>query len=87
MATKTTTKSIFDKRYADMIDEFVKLRKDKELTQRDLAKLLHVSNCCVARIETRERRVDLIEIIDYLRALGLSNAEIIDFISVIVEKC
>ena len=70
-----------------MIDAFVKLRKDKELTQRDLAKLLHVSNCCVARIETRELRVDLIEIIDYLRALGLSNAEIIDFISVIVEKC
>ena len=69
-----------------MIDAFIKLRKDKGLTQRSLAKVLGVSNCCVARIETRERRVDLIEIIDYLRALGLTDTEIIDFIEIVVKK-
>lgn len=69
-----------------LIDNFVALRKSKGLTQRDLAKLLRVSNCCVARIETRERRVDVIELIDYLRALGLTDTEIADFIAVIIEK-
>lgn len=86
MATKTTTKSIFDARYSLLIDQFVALRKSKGLSQRDLAKRLGVSNCCVARIETRERRVDVIEIIDYLRALGLTDAEIAAFLAVIINK-
>lgn len=86
MATKTTTKSIFDARYALLIDKFIRLRKSKGLSQRDLAKLFGVSNCCIARVETRERRVDMIELIDYLRALKLTDREIIDFIAEIVNQ-
>lgn len=86
MTTKTTTKSIFDERYILLIDQLVALRKNKGLTQRDLAKRLGVSNCCIARIETRERRVDVIEMIDYLRRLGLTDTEITDFIAVVIKK-
>ena len=86
MAIKTTTKSIFDERYVDLIQRFVALRKSKGLSQRDLAKLLGVSNCCVARIETCERRVDVIEVIDYLRALGLADTEITNFIAEVIKK-
>ena len=86
MAIKTTTKSIFDERYVDLIQRFVALRKSKRLSQRDLAKLLGVSNCCVARIETCERRVDVVEVIDYLRALGLADTEITNFIAEVIKK-
>jgi len=86
MVTKTTTKSIFDERYSLMIERLVKLRKEKGLSQRDFAKLAGVSNCCVARIETRERRVDVIELISYLRALSLTDKEIVDFMAVLINQ-
>lgn len=69
-----------------MINQLVTLRKNKGFSQRDFAKLLGVSNCCIARIETHERRVDVIEMIDYLRALQLTDQEIVDFLTVTVKQ-
>ena len=86
LPTKTTCKSIFDKRYYTIIENLVELRKEKGFTQRALAQALGVSNCYIARVETRERRLDLIEIIDYLRVLGLSNNEIAKFIETIIMQ-
>jgi len=81
---KTTSKSIFDERYCKIIENLVKLRNKTEMSQRVLAKSLGVSNCYIARVETRERRLDLIEMIDYLRALNQDSTEIAKFIQDIV---
>ncbi|MCL2229186.1 MAG: helix-turn-helix transcriptional regulator [Firmicutes bacterium] len=77
-------KSIFDERYSALVEGLVALRKKNGQTQRDLAKTLGVSNCYIARVETRERRLDVIEVIDYLRALGLGDDEISNFIRKII---
>jgi transcriptional regulator with XRE-family HTH domain len=76
---KTTAKSIFDGRYSTLIENLVALRNKTNLTQRTLAKELGVSNCYIARVETKERRLDILETIDYLRALKLNNDEILKF--------
>ena len=71
-------KSIFDPQYRDFIARLVKHRKSIHITQRDLAKRLGTSHCYVARIETHERRIDLLESIAMMRALKMSDEQIIN---------
>lgn len=71
-------KSIFNQKYRQFIDDIVACRKQAKITQRELAKKLGTSNCYVARIETRERRIDIVEAIDMMRALNMSEQQIID---------
>lgn len=74
---KTTTKTIFDSRYNQLIERLVKIRHKKEITQRTLALMLGTSHCFVGRTEIKERRLDLIETLNLMKALGLSKKEII----------
>lgn len=77
---KDKTKSIFNPKYQKLISDIVKLRNEHGLTQRELAKLCGVSHCYIGRVETHERRLDLIETIDILKILGLSKKEILKII-------
>jgi len=70
------TKTIFDPRYDRIISDLVKIRREKGFTQRSFAAITGYSTCFIARTETRERRLDLIEVVDYMRHLGLSKNEI-----------
>ena len=73
-------KTIFLDKYRNMVKQMVEIRKKRGLTQRDLAVKLRVPHCYVGRVETFERRLDIIETIRWLRALKLSDTEIIEFI-------
>lgn len=73
-------KTIFQDKYRDMIDRMVELRKKRGLTQRELAQKMRVTHCCVGRVETYERRLDIMETIRWLRVLKLSDDEIIEFL-------
>ena len=77
-------KTIFDKRYTWFVSELIKIRNKKKWSQRKLAEVLGVNHNFIARIEMRERRLDIIEIIDYLKALGLSKQEIIKKIGEVI---
>ena len=73
---KKTVKTIFDPRYDRLISELVSIRHKQGFTQRSFAVKTGYSKCFIGRTETKERRLDLIETIDYMRHLGLSKAEI-----------
>ncbi|MBQ9539807.1 MAG: helix-turn-helix transcriptional regulator [Alphaproteobacteria bacterium] len=73
-------KTIFQDKYRDMVDRMVELRKKRGLTQRELAQKMRVTHCCVGRVETYERRLDIMETIRWLRVLKLSDDEIIEFL-------
>jgi transcriptional regulator with XRE-family HTH domain len=64
-------KSIFTPEYAMLRAELVTIRKNASLTQRELAKRLNVSHSWVAKVESGERRVDLVELIWVLVACNL----------------
>lgn len=82
---KNKEKSIFDPRYRDLIARLTSQRKKSGMTQRDLARALGVDQCYVARIETHERRLDLIETIDMMRVLGMNDKEIINAIKKLIQ--
>ncbi len=63
-------KSIFTSEYAAIRAELVKARADAGLTQRELAKRLLVPHSWVAKVESGDRRIDLVEICSFLSACG-----------------
>ncbi len=79
-------KTIFDPVYKNMIAELKQIRSDCHINQRDLAQKMGVPHCYVGRMETCERRLDIIELIRVLRALNQSYEQIIDFITEIVKQ-
>ena len=76
MFMKKATKTIFDPRYDRLIASLVKMRHENGFTQRSFAEKSGYSKCFIGRTETKERRLDFIETVDYMRRLGLSKAKI-----------
>ena len=62
--------TIHDSRYIAMIRHLKRVRKAGGITQKQLAAKLGFSQSSVAKVEGLERRLDVIELIDWLHALG-----------------
>lgn len=78
-------KTIFEKDYQKLIDDLIKIRHKKGLTQRDLAKKLDVPNSWVGRMEIYNRRLDILELIEVLKALEISQKESLDLIGKLIK--
>lgn len=70
-------KTIHQDRYSRLIGEMVKLRKDKKVTQTQLAQQLGKPQSYVAKIETLERKLDIVEFVDWCHAIGQSPSELL----------
>jgi len=57
--------------YERMVRTLVEARLQAELTQRDLAQRLGKPRSYVSKIETKERRLDLVEFVELAEALGI----------------
>ncbi len=53
-------------------------RKDRNLTQAELAERLNKPQSFVAKYENGERRIDVIEFLDITRALDIRPADMLD---------
>lgn len=68
-------KTIYTDEYRKLTDWLRKKRQDKGLTQREMAKILEWDNATVARVEIRERRLDIVEYISICSALDCDPLE------------
>jgi len=68
-------KSIHHELHRSLRDVLIKARKDANLTQRQLAEKLHVTYSVIGKIETGDRRLDVIEFFEYTKALDLVPGE------------
>lgn len=62
-------RSIHDPRYQDLIKKLIELRESKDMTQVELARLLEKPQSYVSKVEILERRIDVIELMDWLKVL------------------
>ncbi|WP_180105281.1 helix-turn-helix transcriptional regulator [Acinetobacter sp. YH12108] len=62
-------RSIHDPRYKTLIQKLIELRESKNMTQVELARRLEKPQSYVSKIEILERRMDVIELIDWLACL------------------
>lgn len=65
-------RSIHDPRYQDLIKKLIALRESKNVTQVELARRLNKPQSYVSKVEILERRIDVIELIDWLKVLDVT---------------
>lgn len=70
-------KSIHNKAYQQLLSLLRTKRLDRGITQEELASRLGVGQGIVSKIETHERRLDLIELREICLALGISFPEFV----------
>lgn len=64
------TKSIYTARYKRMREQLVAAREKAGLTQVELAKILGKPQSFISKVESGERRIDVIELFQALSAIG-----------------
>jgi transcriptional regulator with XRE-family HTH domain len=70
--------SLRSPRYRVLVRRLIELRKALSLTQADLARRISKPQSFIAKVETGKRRLDVIELIDLVRAL---DADPLDFVA------
>lgn len=70
-------KTIYTQDSAILTDTLRHSRKLAGLTIRGLAEKMEVHHSIIGKIETGERRLDVIEFMEYCKALGVSPLEIL----------
>ena len=70
-------KSIHNKAYQQLLSLLLSKRLYRGITQEELASRLGVGQGIVSKIETHERRLDLIELREICLALGISFPEFV----------
>jgi transcriptional regulator with XRE-family HTH domain len=63
--------------HAKAIDALIAARRDAGLTQRDVAQRIGKPQSFVAKIETRERNLSLLEFLGLARAIGVAPDELL----------
>lgn len=63
-------KSVFTDAYASVVEYLIALRKEKGVSQVELARRLGRPQPFISFVENKERRLDLVEFCVYVRALG-----------------
>lgn len=77
-------KSIHKARYQTMIALLRKNREAAGITQLQLAEKLNISQAVVSKIETCERRIDVIELMDFCNAINIPVIEFFNELNDIV---
>lgn len=82
--------SLRDSRYRAVITRLVEERHKLGVSQRDLADRLAQSRSFVSKVEIFERRLDFVQLVDWVRALGLDErkflAEVLKEVPVVRRK-
>ncbi len=70
-------KSIYTDDYINIISILRATRINKNITQAEMAKLLNTTQSFVSKVENRERRLDVIELLSWINALGVSVSDVL----------
>ena len=70
--------SIHDTRYKKLIKELIHIREFKNITQVELATSLKKPQSYIAKVENLDRRLDILELHDWLSALDIPIIEFLE---------
>lgn len=72
---KQSISSIHDPDYHKIIDALISLREEAKLSQKAIAHEIGLTQPDVSKIERRERRIDILEALRWVRATNADPAE------------
>jgi transcriptional regulator with XRE-family HTH domain len=70
--------TIHDQRYIKLIEHLVAVRKRAGITQDALAESLKTEQSTISKVESFDRRIDIIELHDWLAAIGCSHRKFLE---------
>ena len=70
------SKSAFSETHAVLVRTLIDARRDKGVLQADLARRLGKDQSFISRIEGGQRRVDMVEFLEYAEALGIEPRQL-----------
>lgn len=70
-------KSIYSDDYIAIILALRQIRTSRNITQAELATTMGVHQSFISKIENRERRLDVLEFLSWIDALGISVNEVL----------
>ena len=70
-------KSVFTKEYERLLARLIEARKTSGFTQQELAVKLKRPQSFVSKYERGERRLDIVELLDVARAIGVTAAGLV----------
>jgi transcriptional regulator with XRE-family HTH domain len=70
-------KSIYDDEYRKLIARLIEKRKSKGITQKQLAEKMGIDNTIISKAENCVRRLDVIELLNICRTLGIKLNDIL----------
>jgi transcriptional regulator with XRE-family HTH domain len=70
--------TIYDQRYIKLIEQLVAVRKGVGITQEALAEALQTEQSKISKVESLDRRIDIMELYDWLAALGYSHRKFLE---------
>ena len=76
----STMKTIYQQRHQTLIDCLISARKQAKLTQADIAHQLGKPQSYIAKIEGKDRKIDVLEYVEICEVLDLQPSEIIKII-------
>jgi transcriptional regulator with XRE-family HTH domain len=74
---KEMTRSVFSEKYRDLCRILVQAREKRYLTQAEVASKLQRPQSFVSKYESGERRLDVVEFLEVVAALGTDSESII----------
>ena len=77
---RVRTKTILDRRYRQVVSELGLLRRNAFLTQAELAARTGLGQPDISKIEAGQRRIDIIEFVDWIAACEASTEDMIGVI-------
>ena len=83
MSSSSLRESLDSKNYSNIRNKLISLRKESHLTQRGLAKKLLVTQSYVSKVESGQRRLDILELKKYLDVLNYSTHQFLSEIDII----
>ena len=83
MSYSSLRESLDSKNYSNIRNKLISLRKESHLTQRGLAKKLLVTQSYVSKVESGQRRLDILELKKYLDVLNYSTHQFLSEIDII----
>jgi ribosome-binding protein aMBF1 (putative translation factor) len=83
--SRRVAKTIHSEGHEALCKALIDARKAAGMTQADLASRLRCHQSFVARIESGERRVDVVELVVLARALGVASAAVLEVVESATE--
>ena len=77
---KKFRRSVHSKVHQDIRNLFIDQRKKLNLTQRELAKELNITHSIIGKIETGDRRLDVVELLEYANVLEINTDTILEIL-------